>query len=286
MADATDHHFRSGQTNFERGGLLNGDIWHPLARSNNAADDQQPCAALPAVVQQLRPQHHRLHGPDSPRNDPPDGTPNPPDEENAGHPTEAEGYTGQVQGQEGRRSSRHVVRDDGPLQDRGRKPGRLSWSDDYPDADLDRLLPGDSPHDAINTRRPGKSLRPVLWLEPGCFFSPVRQSVHRYFASRPCLCCGPAVELRTACSCWRFDVYSAEDDHEPNIGPTTEIDQPDDAVDDADYVRCLHVAVPGRVGRVHPIFKHYRRNNSVLRRRKTTSRTVRSVVPWYRREQG
>lgn len=123
-------------------------------------------------------------------------------------------------------------------------------------------------------------------MEPGYCLSPVRQPVPGYLARGPCLRCGRAVELRAAGPGGRFDVLAAEDDHEPDIGPTTTPDQPDDAVDDADHVRRVHMAVPGWPGRLHPVLKHYWRSNSVLRRWQTTNRTVRTIVPGYGNEQG
>ena len=93
------------------------------------------------------------------------------------------------------------------------------------------------------------------------------------------------MELRPAAPGGRIDVPAAEDDHEPDVGPAATSDQPDDAVDDADHVRRVHLAVPGWSGRLHPVLKHCRRGNSVLRRRQATNRTVRAIVPGYGNEQ-
>ena len=78
----------------------------------------------------------------------------------------------------------------------------------------------------------------------------------------------------------------AEDDHDALCRSQAVSDQPDDAVDDADHVRRVHLAVPGWSGRLHPVLKHCRRGNSVLRRRQATNRTVRAIVPGYGNEQG
>ncbi len=94
------------------------------------------------------------------------------------------------------------------------------------------------------------------------------------------------MELRTASFGRCIDVPPAEDDDEPNFRPTTEADKPDDAVDDADYVRGIHMAVPCWFGCLHSVLKHRRCSDSVLRRRQTTNRTIRTVVPGYRCEQG
>lgn len=79
------------------------------------------------------------------------------------------------------------------------------------------------------------------------------------------------MELRTARAGWCLDVPPAEDDYHADIGPTTETDQPDDALDDADHVRRVHMAVPGWSRCVHPVLKHHRSSNSVLRRWKATN---------------
>ena len=79
------------------------------------------------------------------------------------------------------------------------------------------------------------------------------------------------MELRTASSGWCLDVPPAEDDDEPNYRPTPATDQPDDAVDDADYVRCIHMAVPRWFGCLHTVLKHRWGSNSVLRQRQTTN---------------
>ena len=79
------------------------------------------------------------------------------------------------------------------------------------------------------------------------------------------------MELRTASTGWCLDVPPAEDDYEPKYRPTTKADQPDDALDDADHVRCVHVAIPSWAGCLHPVLKRYRRSNSVLRRWQTTN---------------
>jgi hypothetical protein len=79
------------------------------------------------------------------------------------------------------------------------------------------------------------------------------------------------VELRTASFGRCFYVPSTEDDHEPIYRPTPETDQPDDALDDADYVRCIHVAVPSWTGCLHPVLKRHRSSYSVLRRWQATN---------------
>ena len=79
----------------------NGNIWHPLAGSHHAADDQQPRAVLSAAVLKLRSKHHRLHGAHQNRDDPAYCPPDATDEEDAGYSAEAQGDPGQIQGQIG-----------------------------------------------------------------------------------------------------------------------------------------------------------------------------------------
>jgi hypothetical protein len=78
------------------------------------------------------------------------------------------------------------------------------------------------------------------------------------------------VELCPASFGGCFNVPSAEDDYEPIHGSTPETDKPDDALDDADYVRCIHVAVPSWTGCLHPVLKRYWSSNSVLRQWQAT----------------
>ena len=79
------------------------------------------------------------------------------------------------------------------------------------------------------------------------------------------------MELRTTSFGGCFYVPSAEDDHEPIYGSTPETDQPDDALDDADYVRCIHVAIPCWTGYLYPVLKRHWSSNSVLRQWQTTN---------------
>jgi len=93
---------------FLKGRPSNGNIWHPLARSNHAPDDQQPSAVVSAAIFEFRTQHHRLHNSHPPGDDSTDCATNTPDEEDAEHSAEAQGDSGKVQRQEGRRPSPDV----------------------------------------------------------------------------------------------------------------------------------------------------------------------------------
>ena len=162
----------------------------------------------------------------------------------------------------------------------------MSRPNDHPDANLDRFLSCNSSHNAFDTGGDGKPVGTVLRMEPRDHISPIRQPVPGNFARGPGISRSTAVELRAAGAGWSVDVPAAENDHESDIGSTATPDQPDDAVDDANHVRRIHLAIPGWPGHIHTVLKHCRRDNSILRRRKTTSRTVRTIVPGYRTKQG
>lgn len=140
----------------------NGDIWHSLAGNNHAPDDQQPSAVVSVAVFEFRTQHHRLHCSHPTGNDSSDDTSDSLDEEDAANSAQAEGDSGQVQGQEGRCPPQDVLGNNGTVQRRRGEPSRLPWSDDHSDADLDRFLSGNFTNHAIDTRRYGESLGSVL----------------------------------------------------------------------------------------------------------------------------
>jgi len=140
----------------------NGDIWHSLAGSNHAPDDQQPCAVVSIAVFQLWTQHHRVHCSHPSGDDSSDSTSDSLDEEDAANSAPAEGDSREVQGQEGRCPPQDVVGNDGNVQRSRGEPSRLSWTDDHPDADLDRVLPCNFANHAVDTRRHGESLGSVL----------------------------------------------------------------------------------------------------------------------------
>ena len=80
----------------------------------------------------------------------------------------------------------------------------------------------------------------------------------------------------------RHHLGTTKDDYYSVGRPSPAVYEPNDAVDDAHNVRGIYVAISSWSGGLHTLFKHRRRGNSILRRRQTTNRIVRSIIFRYR----
>lgn len=180
-----------------------------LGPGHQQADDQQPGIPVLGLLQQLRPEHHRLHDRDAPSH----GAAHPAaTEDDEGHErtcAEGPGDHRKVQG----RSSAPFPGDDEALPGVGRQPSRLPWAARSPDADLHRPVLGPALDPCVDageprgpcdqalsmaTRRrgvhPHRSL--LLGAGPGTAYFRPRDNRHV-----------PCPRSR------RFDVAHAEDEH-------------------------------------------------------------------------
>ena len=206
-----------------------------MERGPHKADDQQPGAAVLAVLQQLWPEHPRVHCHRASSHDTADHQAEPADEGNERAPTRHEGDPGKVQ----ERQAKGLPGNDEALQRAGRQSYRLPGAHGDPDAHLPRAVLGPEGDPAVYARAtcrpvaaplpvaapraPGRAARQLLPRpRPGRLR---QRKSHPVPASRPGR---------------RLDVADAEDDYHARNKPAAGVDAADDAVDAATDVRLLH----------------------------------------------
>ena len=256
---------------------------HPLERGLHAAHDQQLDAVVRRSLRQFRTEHHRLHRLDARAANTVAGPADTADHEDAGTAAEDEGAAGKVQGQGQGRQATALEGDDAPVPRDRCQPRWLSRSARYPDADLDRAIQGYSEVRPANPGRPRQPVRSLLLVEPGAGHRSARQSVCRNGPGRLRSVRARSAQLRAPCAGGRIYVGPAEDDDAPVGRSAAGSNEPDHALDDADHVRVLHAAVPGRTGHIHPVLKPHWGCNSVFCRWQETNNDIREAVRVIRR---
>ena len=162
----------------------------------------------------------------------------------------------------------------------------MSWSDGYPDADLDRLLPGDNPHHADDARGHGQLVGIFLRVEPRQCRCALQSVV---LGDRPCRHGFAGVPTFEFCATGLgrgINVHHHQDVIYCGNGRAAAVAATDYAVDDAGDDRRVYLPIPGWSGDLHIAIKHSRRSNPILRRRQAADRAVWQAVSRHSRNAG
>ena len=211
----------------------------PLGPDHQQADDQQPGIPVLGILQQLRPEHHRLHHLDAPSH----GAAHPAAiEDDQGHErSRAEGTGDQREVQ--RRPAAPLSGDDEALPGVGRQPRRLSRPARSPDADLHRAVLGPALDPCIDAREPRRSCDQALSMAPRC------RRIHSYRSILPGAGPRPAYfrardNRHVPCpDSSRIDVAHAEDEHIQGNQSAAGADEQDAPLVHAHYDRRILSAV-------------------------------------------
>ena len=237
----------------------------PLARNNNQAHVEPAGGAVHHLLQQHGHRNHCLHRYCPPGYSATNDQATAADAGNDRPATAHEGDTGPLRAGPPARFPRNHA----PLPGGRRKPRRMSWSADHPDADSVRPFPRPHPDAVFSTGQPGCPGGKVLRLDSGFPHIHSRAaerfvSVDGPFRTRPDQCdrAGPG---------FRLHVAAAENDDDSVNGPSSVHEPDDDAVADAadDCLLFLHPAQ--RPVPILGCFQRYRHRNTVLHHRLATN---------------
>ena len=208
------------------------------------ADDQRPGDPVQHIFRQPWDRHHYLYVIGPRGTDPPDGEAEPPAKGDDRLATQTQRGAGALrQGQ-----TKDLPRDNEDLSRGGGKPHWMSRPHIRPVPRLDRSLSDDPSDGAIHTRQSGWAFSTPLLMAPSG--APCNPPGCLIPVARPGGTGQLTVPNRSAGVGWRFHVgYAEDDDHAVRRLPAG-VHKPNDAVDDAYYVRVLHHVVPKWAGPV------------------------------------